>query len=230
MTGFARHSSQKELPPYLPELLDFGHACPLQKANCCFQHGLASASARRVLERLHYLRGQAPLCGLGTGGKVAPPRAAIAAQDLKPGLLLDALLIFIQKRGREVPSAGFAGARRGSRMGKISAAANHRPPRCGVTYGWLEPAKVVMRGEAVWGGSTRWGTRLKLKRHRRRVRRHQRNHPDTEPGLQTAFRRGWSQSGLSALTKGSLPGSDFGPVDRRPDTGRQRRRVVPATR
>jgi len=87
----------------------------------------------------------------------AAPRV-VAAQDLKPGLTLDAAQLRVEMR-EEVPAAGFVIAVEEA-AGKVS----RRSIAAGTALRaeWLEPAKAVLRGETVEVEAVRGGARLTL--------------------------------------------------------------------
>jgi flagella basal body P-ring formation protein FlgA len=89
--------------------------------------------------------------------KIAATRV-IAAQDLRPGVLLDAAQFRLETR-EEVPGAGFAGS-----VEEVAGKISRRAVVAGTALRteWLEPAKVVMRGETVEVEVIHGGARLKL--------------------------------------------------------------------
>jgi flagella basal body P-ring formation protein FlgA len=82
----------------------------------------------------------------------------VAAQDLKPGVALDAALLRLETR-QEVPTAGFA-----TSVEEVAGKIPRRPIAAGtaVRTEWLEPAKVVLRGETVLAEAIRGGAHLEL--------------------------------------------------------------------
>jgi len=82
----------------------------------------------------------------------------VAAQDLKPGLPLDAALLRLETR-QEVPAAGFAVS-----VEEVAGKVPRRPIAAGTPLRpeWLENAKVVARGETVLAEAIRGGARLEL--------------------------------------------------------------------
>jgi flagella basal body P-ring formation protein FlgA len=82
----------------------------------------------------------------------------VAAQDLKPGLALDPAQFHVETR-EEVPAAGFVNA-----VEEVAGKVLRRPIARGTALRaeWLEPAKVVLRGETVRVEAIRGGARLVL--------------------------------------------------------------------
>jgi flagella basal body P-ring formation protein FlgA len=82
----------------------------------------------------------------------------VAAQDLKPGLALDGAQFRVETR-QEVPAAGFAIA-----VEEVAGKVLRRSVARGTALRaeWLEPAKVVLRGETVRVEAVRGGARLEL--------------------------------------------------------------------
>jgi flagella basal body P-ring formation protein FlgA len=149
---------QKEFPAAHIELLDFGRV-PAPEGEVLFP-----ASGLR----------QTPAGGYWSGHvlyavkhhfaiwarvkvKVAATRV-IAAQDIKAGIVLEAAQFRAENR-EEVPTAGFVPTIEEA-AGKVS----RRAIAAGVALRaeWLEPAKVVMRGETVEVEVVHGGARLKL--------------------------------------------------------------------
>jgi flagella basal body P-ring formation protein FlgA len=91
--------------------------------------------------------------------KVTVARArVVAAQDLKPGVALDAAQLRVETR-EEVPAAGLASA-----VEEVAGKVPRRAIAAGTALRaeWLEPAKVVLRGETVEVEAVRGGARLEL--------------------------------------------------------------------
>ena len=88
---------------------------------------------------------------------VAAPRV-VAAQDLKPGQALDPAQVRVETR-EEVPATGFAGT-----IEEVAGKAPRRAIAAGTALRteWLEPAKVVLRGETVQVEAVLGGARLQL--------------------------------------------------------------------
>jgi flagella basal body P-ring formation protein FlgA len=82
----------------------------------------------------------------------------VAAQDLKPGGALEAAQLGVETR-EEVPAAGFA-----ITVEEVAGKVLRRSVARGTALRaeWLEPAKVVMRGETVRVEAVRGGARLEL--------------------------------------------------------------------
>jgi flagella basal body P-ring formation protein FlgA len=91
--------------------------------------------------------------------KVMVARArVVAAEDLKPGVALDSAQLSVETR-EEVPAAGLVSA-----VEEVAGKALRRPVARGTALRaeWLEPAKVVLRGETVRVEAVRGGARLEL--------------------------------------------------------------------
>jgi flagella basal body P-ring formation protein FlgA len=91
--------------------------------------------------------------------KVMVSRArVVAAEDLKPGVALDSAQIRVETR-EEVPAAGLVSA-----VEEVAGKALRRPVARGTALRteWLEPVKVVLRGETVRVEAVRGGARLEL--------------------------------------------------------------------
>jgi flagella basal body P-ring formation protein FlgA len=91
--------------------------------------------------------------------KVMVARArVVAAEDLKPGVALDSAQLSVETR-EEVPVAGLVSA-----VEEVAGKALRRPVARGTALRaeWLEPAKVVLRGETVRVEAVRGGARLEL--------------------------------------------------------------------
>jgi flagella basal body P-ring formation protein FlgA len=88
---------------------------------------------------------------------VAVPRV-VAVQDLKPGLALDAAQLRLETR-EEVPAAGFVNA-----VEDVAGKVLRRSIAAGTPLRaeWLQPAKLVLRGETVRVEAVRGGARLEL--------------------------------------------------------------------
>jgi flagella basal body P-ring formation protein FlgA len=82
----------------------------------------------------------------------------VAAEDLKPGAALDSAQFHVETR-EEVPAAGLVSA-----VEEIAGKVLRRPVAKGTALRaeWLEPAKVVLRGETVRVEAVRGGARLEL--------------------------------------------------------------------
>jgi flagella basal body P-ring formation protein FlgA len=149
---------QKELPAARIELLDFSRM-PAPEGALVFpvaglRQGLAGG----------YWNGYVAYGGthrftLWARVKVRVASArVIAAEDLKPGLPLDAAQLRVEAR-EEVPAAGFAGT-----VEEVAGKAARRAISRGTALRleWLEPAKAVLRGETVQVEAVHGGARLKL--------------------------------------------------------------------
>jgi flagella basal body P-ring formation protein FlgA len=91
--------------------------------------------------------------------KVIVARArVVAVEDLKPGVALDSPQIRVETR-EEVPTAGMVSA-----VEQVFGKVLRRPVAKGTALRaeWLEPAKVVLRGETVRVEAVRGGARLEL--------------------------------------------------------------------
>jgi flagella basal body P-ring formation protein FlgA len=82
----------------------------------------------------------------------------VAAQDLKPFVALDSAQLGVETR-EEVPAAGLVSA-----VEEVAGKVLRRPVAKGTALRaeWLEPAKVVLRGETVRVEAVRGGARLEL--------------------------------------------------------------------
>lgn len=149
---------QKELPEAHIELLDFSRQ-PTPGGELVFP-----ASGLRQSPAGGYWSGYVKYAGnrrfmLWARVKVRVAAArVIAAQDVKPGLPLDAALLRVETRA-EVPAAGFVGTVEEA-IGKVS----RRAVAAGgaLRTEWLEPARAVLRGETVQVEVVQGGARLKL--------------------------------------------------------------------
>jgi flagella basal body P-ring formation protein FlgA len=91
--------------------------------------------------------------------KVMVARArVVAAEDLKPGVALDSAQFRVETR-EEVPAGGLVSA-----VEEVAGKVLRRPVARGTALRaeWLEPAKVVLRGETVRVEAVRGGARLEL--------------------------------------------------------------------
>jgi flagella basal body P-ring formation protein FlgA len=91
--------------------------------------------------------------------KVMVARArVVAAEDLKPGVALDSAQFRVETR-EEVPAVGFVSA-----VEEVAGKVLRRPLATGAALRaeWLEPNKVVLRGETVRVEAVRGGARLEL--------------------------------------------------------------------
>jgi flagella basal body P-ring formation protein FlgA len=88
---------------------------------------------------------------------IGAPRV-VAAGDLKPGVALDSAQLRVETR-EEVPAAGLVSA-----IEEVAGKVLRRPVARGTALRaeWLEPAKVVLRGETVRVEAVRGGARLEL--------------------------------------------------------------------
>jgi flagella basal body P-ring formation protein FlgA len=124
----------------------------------------------------------------------------VAAQDLKPGLALDAALVRVETR-EEVPATGFVGTVE-EVAGKV--------PRRAIAKGtalraeWLEPAKVVLRGETVQVEAVRGGARLNLECIAEASGAIGETIPIQNPVSKQRFRARVESKGKVVVTKGSL--------------------------
>jgi flagella basal body P-ring formation protein FlgA len=82
----------------------------------------------------------------------------VATRDLKPGMVVEAAGVRLETR-EEVPAAGFAAA-----VEEVAGKATRRAIAAGTALRseWLEPAKVVLRGETVQVEAVRGGARLQM--------------------------------------------------------------------
>ena len=82
----------------------------------------------------------------------------VAAQDLKPGMALEAVQVRVETR-QDVPAAGFVIA-----VEELAGKVLRRSIRAGTALRaeWLAPAKVVLRGETVRVEAVRGGARLEM--------------------------------------------------------------------
>jgi flagella basal body P-ring formation protein FlgA len=82
----------------------------------------------------------------------------VAAEDLKPGVALDSAQFRVETR-EEVPAGGLVSA-----VEEVAGKVLRRPVARGTALRaeWLEPAKVVLRGETVRVEAVRGGARLEL--------------------------------------------------------------------
>jgi flagella basal body P-ring formation protein FlgA len=82
----------------------------------------------------------------------------VAAQDLKPGMALDAAQLRVETR-EDIPAAGFVIA-----VEEVAGKVLRRSVAAGTALRaeWLAPAKVVLRGETVRVEAVRGGARLEL--------------------------------------------------------------------
>jgi flagella basal body P-ring formation protein FlgA len=149
---------QRELPAAHIELLDFSRL-PAPEGELLFP-----ASGLRQTPAGGYWSGHVTYAGKHRFAvwarvkvKIAATRV-IAAQDLRPGVLLDAAQFRLETR-EEVPGVGFAGSAE-EVVGKVSRRAI--VAGAALRTEWLEPAKVVMRGEIVEVEVIHGGARLKL--------------------------------------------------------------------
>ena len=149
---------QKELPAAHIELLDFSRL-PAPEGELLFP-----ASGLRQTPAGGYWSGHVTYAGKHRFAvwtrvkvKVAVTRV-IAAQDLKPGVLSKASQFRLETR-EEVPAAGFAGS-----VEEVAGKMLRRAIVAGAALRteWLEPAKVVTRGETVEVEAVHGGARLKL--------------------------------------------------------------------
>ena len=191
---------QKEFPAAHIELLDFGRV-PAPEGEVLFP-----ASGLR----------QTPAGGYWSGHvlyavkhhfaiwarvkvKVAATRV-IAAQDIKAGLVLDAAQLRAENR-EEIPAAGFVPAIEEA-AGKVS----RRAIAAGVALRaeWLEPAKVVMRGETVGVEVVHGGARLKLEGIAEASGAIGETIPIQNPASKQRFPARVESKGKVIVTKGSL--------------------------
>ncbi len=149
---------QKELPLARIELLDFSRL-PAPDGEVLFP-----ASGLRQAPAGGYWNGYVRYAGtrrfvVWARVKVQVAAARVtAAQDLKPGLPLNAAQLRVETR-EEVPAAGFV-----STVEEAAGKVSRRAIAAGVALRveWLEPAKAVLRGETVQVEVVRGGARLKL--------------------------------------------------------------------
>jgi flagella basal body P-ring formation protein FlgA len=156
--GVLLAAMQKELPAAHIELFDFSRQPAPEGALAFPPSGLRQSPAGG------YWSGYVTYAGnrrftLWARVKVTVAAArVVAAQDLKPGVALDAALLRLETR-QEVPTAGFAVA-----VEELAGKVPRRPIAAGtaVRVEWLEPAKVVLRGETVLAEAIRGGAHLEL--------------------------------------------------------------------
>jgi flagella basal body P-ring formation protein FlgA len=148
----------KELPAAHIELLDFSRQ-PAPEGTLVFP-----VSGLRQGPTGGYWNGYVAYGGshrftLWARVKVMVARArVVAAQDLKPGVTLDSAQLSVETR-EEVPAAGLVSA-----VEEVAGKVLRRPVARGTALRaeWLEPAKVVLRGETVRVEAVRGGARLEL--------------------------------------------------------------------
>ena len=149
---------QKELPAAHIDLLDFSRL-PAPEGDLSFP-----VSGLRQAPSGGYWNGYVAYAGkhrFAVWARVKVTLAAsrvVAAQDIKSGLPLDPALLRLETR-EEVPAAGFVGA-----VEEVADKVARRaiPAGSALRAEWLEPAKVVLRGETVLVEAVRGGARLKL--------------------------------------------------------------------
>jgi flagella basal body P-ring formation protein FlgA len=149
---------QKELPAAHIEILDFSRL-PAPEGELKFP-----ASGLRPAPSGGYWNGYIAYAGkhrfaLWARVKVTVGATrVVAAQDVKAGLPLDAAQFRVETR-EELPAAGFV-----STVDEVAGKILRRAIAAGVPLRaeWLEPAKVVMRGETVEVEAVHGGARLKL--------------------------------------------------------------------
>jgi flagella basal body P-ring formation protein FlgA len=124
----------------------------------------------------------------------------VAAQDLKPGVALDAALVRVETR-EEVPATGFVGAVE-EVAGKVSRRAIARGTA--LRAEWLEPAKAVLRGETVQVEAVHGGARLKLECVAEASGAIGETIPILNPVSKQRFRARVESKGRVVVTKGSL--------------------------
>jgi flagellar basal body P-ring formation protein FlgA len=149
---------QKEMPAALIELLDFSRQ-PAPEGDLAFPvSGLRQGPAGGYWSGYVLYAGKRRF-GLWARVKVQVATArVVATQDLKPGLPLDAAQLRVETR-QEVPALGFL-----SSLEEVSGKVSRRAIVAGAAFRaeWLEPAKVVLRGETVQVEVVRGGALLKL--------------------------------------------------------------------
>ena len=204
---------QRELPAAHIELLDFSRQ-PAPEGELVFPvSGLRQAAAGG------YWNGYVTYGGkhrFTVWARVKVRTAAtrvIAAQDIKPGIALDAAQFRMETR-EEIPGEGFAGTveEAAGKMSRRAIAAG-----TALRTEWLEAAKVVMRGRDRRSGGRPWRGTSEIGRHRRSLGSIGRDDPDSEPGVQTTLygeggvqRQGYRDEGkfmkllISVLLIGSL--------------------------
>jgi flagellar basal body P-ring formation protein FlgA len=124
----------------------------------------------------------------------------IAAQDLKAGLPLDATQLRVETR-EEVPAAGLV-----STVEEVAGKVSRRAIAAGVSLRteWLEPAKVVMRGETVEVEAVHGGARLKLEGMAEASGAIGETIPIQNPASKQRFQARVESKGKVIVTKGSL--------------------------
>jgi flagella basal body P-ring formation protein FlgA len=153
-----QNAVQNELPAAHIELLDFSRQ-PAPEGTLVFP-----ASGLRQGPAGGYWSGYVAYGGmhrftLWARVKVMVARArVIAAEDLKPGVALDSAQLRVETR-EEVPAAGLVSA-----VEEVAGKVLRRSVATGTALRaeWLEPAKVVLRGETVRVEAVRGGARLEL--------------------------------------------------------------------
>jgi flagella basal body P-ring formation protein FlgA len=149
---------QKEFPAGHIELLDFSRQPAPEGALAFPLSGLRQGPAGGYWSGYVTYGGNRRFTLWARVKVTAAVARVVAAQDLKPGSPLDAALLRMETR-EEIPAAGFAIAVE-EVAGKV--------PRRAIARGtalraeWLEPAKVVLRGETVRVEAVRGGARLEL--------------------------------------------------------------------
>jgi flagella basal body P-ring formation protein FlgA len=149
---------QSELPSAHIELLDFSHQ-PAPEGTLVFP-----VSGLRQGPEGGYWNGHVTYGGnhrftVWVRVKVMVSRErVVAAEDLKPGMALDAAQFRVETR-EEVAAAGSSIA-----IEEVAGKSLRRPMAAGTVLRseWLEPAKVVLRGETVRVEAVRGGARLEL--------------------------------------------------------------------
>jgi flagella basal body P-ring formation protein FlgA len=149
---------QKEFPAGHIELLDFSRQPAPEGALAFPLSGLRQGPAGGYWSGYVTYGGNRRFTLWARVKVTAAVARVVAAQDLKPGSPLDAALLRMETR-EEIPAAGFPTSVE-EVAGKV--------PRRAIARGtalraeWLEPAKVVLRGETVRVEAVRGGARLEL--------------------------------------------------------------------
>jgi flagella basal body P-ring formation protein FlgA len=195
-----QNAMQKELPAAHVELLDFSRL-PAPEGELVFPvSGLRQGPAGG------YWSGYVSYGGnhrftLWARVKVQVASArVVAAQDLKPGLALDAALVRVETR-EEVPATGFVGA-----VEEVAGKVSRRAIAKGTALRaeWLEPAKAVLRGETVQVEAVRGGARLNLECVAEASGAIGEIIPIQNPVSKQRFRARVESKGKVVVTKGSL--------------------------
>jgi flagella basal body P-ring formation protein FlgA len=149
---------QKEMPEAHIELFDFSRQ-PAPEGELVFPVSGLRQGARGGSWSGYVSYGGNHRFTLWARVKVTVARTrVVAAEDLKPGVTLDSTQLRVEMR-EEVPAAGMVSA-----VEEVAGKVLRRPVARGAALRvqWLEPAKVVLRGETVRVEAVRGGARLEL--------------------------------------------------------------------